>query len=78
MSTAQRDVADAAQLIAAISAGDDSWVPIINADRVDERLTELCLAVAAQAASIASEYFDTDVQQMLDMRALDAMNDPGE
>jgi hypothetical protein len=78
VSAAQEDVAAAAALIAAVSAGGDSWVPIINAARVEDRLTRLCLATAAQCASIASEYYDTDRQMMLDMRAMDAMAELGD
>ena len=42
----------------------------------DGVLRELCMAVAAQCASIASEFYDVDAQQMLDMRAMQAMNWP--
>ena len=34
------------------------------------------MAVAAQWAGIAGEFYDTDCQQMLDLRAMQAMNWP--
>ena len=75
MTTAYEDVAAAAALVAFTAAGDTgAWLRVIaEADRRG-RLAELCLATAAQCASLAGEYFDTDCQTMLDMRALNALS----
>jgi hypothetical protein len=75
VTTAYGDVAAAARLVAAVNAGDTGgWVAILAEAAVRGRLGELCLATAAQCASLAGEYFDTDCQTMLDMRALDALS----
>lgn len=73
-SLASQDVAAAAKLVAAVSADDQpGWVAVINEARRAGRLTELCLAAAAQCVSIAGEYYDVDVQTFLDRRAFEAL-----
>jgi hypothetical protein len=68
------DMAAAARLVAAVSANDaPGWMQVISEAVDRERLIELTMATAAVAASIASEYFDTDRQAMLDARAFEAL-----
>lgn len=70
----EHDVALAAQLIAATSAGDVvRTIRVLDQACDDGRIRELCLATAGQAVGLAGEYFDTDRQQMLDERAMSLM-----
>ena len=74
MTPVEGDVMLAAQLIAAVSADDVvRTIRVLDQACDDGRLRELCIAVAGQAVGLAGEYFDTDCQQMLDMRAMSCM-----
>jgi len=73
---ALEDVAAAAKLVAAVSAGDTAgWVAVIGEAAVTHRLAELCLATAAQAAATAADYCGDDVQAVLDLRARYALSE---
>ena len=76
MTAAQHDVAAAAKLVAAVHADDVvGIIRILDEASDDGRLRELAVAVAAQCASVTSEFWDNqDVQQALDLHAMSAMD----
>ena len=78
MTAAQHDVAAAAKLVAAVYADDVCGIIRIRDEAAESgRLWELALAAAAQCASVTAQFWDNrDVQQALDLHAMDCM--PGD
>lgn len=69
------DVARADQLAAAIFAGDDPRIKalIAEARATEGSLERVALAIGVHLASIASQFYDSDAQRILDMRAQASM-----
>ena len=76
MTAAQHDVIAAAKLVAAVYADDVCGIAAILDEASDGgRLRELAVAVAAQCASVTAQFWDNqDVQQALDLHAMQAMD----
>lgn len=67
------DIARAARLVSAMAAGDrDGSTSVLVDAKTDDRLTQLATAIAIRHVQVCSEFYDTDMQKMLDEFAFDA------
>lgn len=77
MTPVEHDAALAAQLVAAVAAHDVvRTIRVLDEASDSGRIRELCIAIAAQAASLAGlagECFDSDAQPLLDDWAMSLM-----
>lgn len=72
-SASATDVARAARLVAAVSAGDDEGVATVIGE-AKGHMIGLVIAVATRHVQLAAEYYDTDRQAILDRFAFDAIS----
>lgn len=67
MTTRTHDTARAARLVSAMAANDQSGTQaVILEAKGDDRLVHLVLALALRHIQVCAEYYDTDMQAVLD------------
>lgn len=72
-STRYENIAIAARLVSALSAGDDPGLDAVLIEaRRSERLLEITLALAVRHVQVCGEYYGTKCQTQLDELAFDA------